>query len=1051
MNLTEQVVKRPVAVVVLFALFIGMAAFLVPQIPVALFPTMEMPNVMVITTYDGAGPEEVEQSVTEVIESKLSGVSDLESITSTSSEETSMVTLAFDYSKDLDEASDDIDELLDQVIDFLPDDCDTPIIFKMNSDSKPVMSLAVQGDLPQNEQRSLAEDTISPLLERVSGVASVSVSGGQEEIVRVDVSENRLEAYNLTLSTVSSVLDDQNYQLGSGTIMDGEREYLVRTDEEFADLDEIRNVIITKLNVTDDDSGQVIRLKDVAEVNYAFDEEDDRVYINGHSGVTLSVTKESDANTIEVSDTIHENLASINAELPRDVELLILDDDSTAIRASLEQTYNSLYVGMALAMLVLFFFLRSWASTIIIGFSIPISIFITILCMYFMDLSINLMTLTGIILGLGMVVDCSIVILENIFRYRERGTKLIPSAVLGAREMITSISASTMTTICVFIPIILFSDNLEMLGQIFVPLSLTIIIALAVSLVVAVTLVPTLSAHYIKLNTRAQKPLKIAFLRRADDFLEEGFERLDRAYKRALGVILDHKIKVLILAFLVLFIALQQFASLGIIFTPNMSEDSLTVSLELPQGTTLDETEQVMGQLAQLIEEELHGIDNTIITIGEGSLFGTTYSNKGSIELILPSYNDQTMSVNEMKTILRNHFNDFPGATLEFTSRGPGMGNDDPVDIMISSDDNEAVIRTSAEIRQLIEDNLPGVTEPTTDADDSIPQVEVKIDRDRAYALNLDMYTIATEIGKSVNGTVGTTFRIGGDEIDVKVILQEEDRSSKVDLNKIFVINSQNERIALSNVATLVKSESPVSIYREEEKRVIHVTGGLADGYSSTQIQAQLETLLSEEYVFEEGVDYSLSGDFEDISSMGTQMALIGIIAMILVFGVMAAQFESLKDPFIIFLTIPFMMIGVVLLYTVSGYTFSMMSAVGLVVLVGLVVNSSIVLVDYTNLLIQRGYSLRDACIEAGGNRLKPILMTTCTTILGMLPLAFFGGDGTEQVQPIAQTIVGGLLSSGIMTLFVTPVLYFLFNRKLEKAPVTGDREDRKKKEKKVC
>ena len=871
---------------------------------------------------------------------------------------------------------------------------------------------------------------MEPLLERLGGVATVSVQGGQDEIVRVDVSQNRLEAYNLTLTDVAASLDTQNYQLGSGELQEGVTEYLIRTDAEFSTLDQIANVVVSYVDNSNDSSREVY-LKDLAEVSLTNDDEDSRVYINSQYGVTLSIQKESDANSISVSDSVNNQLQSINDELPDGVEVVILSDDTTQIESIMSQTYNSLFQGIALAMIVLFFFLRTWASTIIIALSIPLSILVTVLFMYFMGLTINLMTLTGLILGLGMVVDCSIVIQENIFKFRERGTKLKASAILGSREMIMSITASTLTTVCVFIPIILFADDLEMIGQVFKSLSWTIIIALSVSLIVAVTFVPTMAANYLKIYTRTQKPLRIGFLKKIDTSLANGFERLDRGYTKLLDRLMDHKGKVLLLVFALLALTVGQMKKMGIILAPSMSEDSISVSIELPQGTPLDETEQVVRQLVDIMEG-VGGYENMIVTVGEASSFmgGTVYSNKGEVQITLPDYQNQSLSSEEIKNLLRGHFNDFPGATVEFSSRGPGMGNDNPVDILVKSDDLDAAIDFADELKALIKENLPGVTEPSTDMDEGLPQIEVEIDRERAYDLGLNMYTVASEIGYAMNGYTATTFRTGGDELDVKVILQDEDRLSSPDLTKIFVVNSSGTRVAVSNVARLKKSTSPVSINREDETQLVHVQGGLIDGYASTQAQQDIQAMIDEKVVVPDGVSYSLGGDFEDISQMGQTLMMIAIIAILLVFGIMAAQFESLKDPFIIFFTIPLMMIGVVAFYRISGETFSIMSAVGLVVLVGLVVNSGIVLVDYINLLLKRGYPLRKACVEAAGNRLQPIMMTTATTILGMAPLAFFGGAGTEQVQPIAQTIIGGLFASSVMTLFVSPILFALMNRR---------------------
>ena len=1020
MSITKTVVHRPVAVVIIFAILIGLACFLVPQIPVELFPDSDRPVIMVSTTYDGAAPEDVEQNVTEVLESQLSNVSDLDTISSTSAEGVSIINLEFDYSKDLDDAANDIRDKRDQVIDSLPDDASTPVMYKMSSDDMPIMTLALEGNISQNELHDVATDQVESLLERLSGVSSVSVAGGQEEIVKVSVSQNRLEAYNISLSDVADVLDDQNYQEGSGDITEGDKNYIIRTDEQFTSLEEIGNVIV-KDNVL---------LKDIADIQFGYEDESNRVYLNDMAGVKLSITKESDANSVEVSSTVQKSLDSINSQLPDGIELTVLSDDSTEISAVMNQTYYALIEGILLAMIVLFLFLRNWSSTIIIALSIPISIFITILFMYFKGLSLNLMTLTGLILGLGMVVDCSIVVQENIFKFRERGTKLKAAAVLGTREMMMSITASTLTTICVFIPIILFSDNLEGFGTMLAALSWTIAIALVVSLVVALTFVPTMSANYLKVYTRTQKPVKNKTLAKLDKFFENKFKRLDLRYERHLNALFDHKGKVLLLVLLTLIISLYQFTTMGFNLAPTMSTDSLSVSLELPAGTNLDETEKDTFALVDEIKE-IGGYENLIVTVGESAYMGaTTYSNKSTIDITFPDAVDQTVTVEEMKAILRTHFNDFAGATVEFSSSGPGMSNSDPVDILVKSDSLDDASDFATVLKNKIEDELPGITDVATDMDDGLPQYEVVIDRDRAYDLGLDMYTIGSEIAASLDGTTATVYRDSGDDIDVDLILQESDRETIPDLNKIFVTNDDGTRVAVSNVASLVKSSSPISISREDETDVVHVTGDLEDGYASTQAQEDIQNILDNELVIPDGVSYELSGDFEDINNMSTQISLIAIIAIILVFGIMAAQFESLKDPFIVLTSIPLMLIGVVWFYKLTGYTFSMMSAVGLVVLVGLVVNSGIVLVDYINLLLKRGKSLRQACVEAAGSRLRPILMSASTTVLGMIPLAFFGGAGTEQVQPIAQTIIGGLVVSSLMTLFVTPLLFAMLNRR---------------------
>lgn len=1030
MALTDTVVERPVAVVILFALLIGLAAFLVPSIPIELFPELEMPVLMINTQYRGAGPEEVETNITEIMEQQLSNVSGLKTMTSTSAEGLSLINMEFEFSKDLDEATNDVRDRLEIVSSLLPDDAGSPTIFKVNTDSIPIMTLGVMGDLSQNRLKSIAEDIIQPQIERITGVATVTVQGGQDEFIEVQVSHNRLEAYNLTLTDVASVLSAQNYQVGSGNLQESMTEYLIRTDAQFESLDEIANVMIGYTTVGTDSTMKEILLKDIADVTRTNEEELDRVYINSDYGVTLSLLKESDANSIAVSDNVSKAMASLEKELPDGVDILVLSDDSRQVESIMYQTYLSLTQGIFLAMAVLFLFLRSWSSTIIIALSIPISIFVTILFMYFMGLSINLMTLTGLILGLGMVVDGSIVIQENIFKFRERGTQLESAAVLGTREMIMSISASTLTTICVFVPVIMFADAIGIFGQLFRSLSWTIIIALSVSLLVALVFVPSMSANYLKIYTRKQKPIKNKALRNLDQAFENGFNRLDKGYTWLLSRLMDHKGKVLGLVFMLFLLSVIQFARMGMIMAPPMSEDLLTVAIELPQGTPLDETEQQIQHLTSIIEDA-GGYESLVLTIGEtGNMGADPESNKGSILIVLPEFQKQTISVDEYKAIIRSHFNDFPTAEITFPEGNGGISNSNPVDIVIKSDDLDLAIAFANDVKGLLASNLPGVIDPVSDMEEGLPQLQVVIDRARAYNLGLNMYTVAHEISSSINGTTATTYRVGGEELDVQLILREEDKSSVRDLDKIFVVNSAGTRIAVSNVAHLERTIGPVSINREDERRTVHVTAGLVDGYSATEAQRDIDNLISSQLVVPDGVAYSPGGDFQDIQEMGLQLLIVGVIAILLVFGIMAAQFESLKDPFIIFFSIPLMLIGVVAFYTFSGATFSLMSAVGLVVLAGLVVNGGIVLVDYINLLLKRGYSLRDACITAGGSRLRPILMTTATTILGMFPLAFLGAPGTEQVQPIAQTIIGGLTSSSLMTLFVIPILFSVFNRR---------------------
>ena len=1042
MSITNTVVRRPTTVIVIFTLMTVLALVVYPNLSVELFPEMNLPMVVVFSTYTGASPETVEESITKNIESAVSNVGGVKSINSTSSEGYSMVMLQFDYGTDLDKASQSINDNLNLYADIFPDDASSPTIFKLNTNMMPVMNIAVIGNEGQdaNELRQIAQDMVQSKLERVQGVSSTSINGGQDEFIQVAVDQNRLDAYSITLTQVASSLNPQNYQIGAGNITEGDVSYLLRTDAQFTSIADIENVLVASYPKYDASgnliSSTVVKLNDIAEVSYAYKDATSQVYINGEPGVYLSISKESDANSVQVAKDLYEVIDTLNAELPDGVSLYVTVDTTTMIESTIDTVFDSLLYGVILVMIVLFIFLRSFKSTLIIGVAIPLSMLMTILVMYFMGYSLNLMTLTGLILGLGMTVDSSIVVLENIFRYRERGAKLHTAALLGTKEMIVSITASTLTTVCVFVPIVLLRSNLEMLGEMITPMAATIIISLVSSLVVSVTLIPVLSSSYVKIYTRKQKPLKIRILRWLDDKMEDAFEALDRGYKKVLATCIDHKYLTVLLVVLILVITVQAFSAMHTTLYPTMAEDSISLTVTLPEGTTLQSTEKVLKDLEQRIKQDVSGYKDIILTTGGGGIFGNGSTNSGTVQISLLEGEERVDDMFVIQEKLRNYFNEYPSASFSFSSMSMGLGNANPMDVVVKSDDLSLAVKTAEQIKDLIAENLPGVTEVRTDFNQGLPQLEIVIDRERAYSYGLTMQAIAFEISNSVNGMTATQIKTNGSDTNVIVMLQEDDRSTEVDLDKIFVRNSMGQKISLSNLANVTRSTGPVSINREDEIRTVHVIGGLSDGYASSAAEKDIKALISENLVIDDDVYIEYGGDFADMSAMFRHVGIILILAIVLVFGVMASLFESFKNPFIILLSMPLMAIGVVGIYLITGETFSLISAIGAVILAGIVVNNGIVLIEYINLLRKRGMNVRTACIEGGGNRLKPILMTSLTTIFGMIPLAFFGGQGAEQIQPIGQTIVGGMAISTIMTIFLTPVLYALFNRDKKKKDV---------------
>lgn len=1041
MSLTNTVVRRPTTIIVIYVLLTVLAVVVFPNLAVELFPEMDLPMVVVYSSYSGASPQTMESRVTKPIESAVSNVGGIKNIRSTSSEGMSMVMLEFAYGTDLDKASQSINDNLNLVANFFPADASQPTIFKLNTNMVPVMNIALRSSSGKdaNELRALMENVIQNQIDRVVGVSTTSINGGQDAIVQVAIDQNRLEAYGVTLSQVSYALNPQNIQVGAGTMVEGNLSYLLRTDAEFSSLEEIENVMIMSIpsydssgNVT---GSNIIRLKDLATVSYAFRDATSQVYINGEPGVYLSVSKESDANTVQVAKRVHAVIEQLNSELPDDLMLEVIVDTSTMVESTINAVYQSLLFGVILVMVVLFIFLRSVKSTLIIGVAIPVSMLLTVLAMFFFGYTLNLMTLTGLILGLGMTVDGSIVVLENIFRYRERGAKLHAAAILGTKEMIVSITASTLTTVCVFVPMVLLRSNLEMLGEMITPMAATIIISLLASLIVSITLIPVLTSSYVKIYTRKQKPLRLRVLRFIDDKAEAAFEALDRGYKRVLSLLIDYRWLTLLLVVLIMALTFQAYGAMHQSLFPTMSETSVTVSVTLPEGTTLETTESLLRDLEAKAKQDIVGYKDLIVTVGGGGILGGSGSNSGSLQIVLnDDENADTMQIAQEK--IRQYFALYPSASFSFSQMSVGLGNLNPVDVVVKSDNLELAVSTAEQIRDLIEKNLPGITEVRTDFSEGLLEFRVVIDRDRAYAYNLTMQSIANEISYSVNGLTATQLKSNGSETDVVVILQDEDRSSELDLRRIFVRNPMGEKISLDNIATIERATGPVSINRENEMRTVHVLGGLKGSYAVSQAESDIKALIDENLQLSDEVFIEYGGDFADMSQMFSQVWLILALAVILVFGVMASLFESFRNPFIVLLSMPLMLVGVVGLYLITGETFSLISAIGMVILAGIVVNNGIVLIEYINLMRRRGLAIKDACIEAGGNRLKPILMTSFTTIFGMIPLAFFGGQGAEQIQPIGQTIIGGMTISTLMTIFFTPVLYALFNKDKKKQDV---------------
>ncbi|ORC34150.1 hypothetical protein B4O97_13810 [Marispirochaeta aestuarii] len=1025
----KTLIHRPLTVLTVFVLLTLLGLFMVNTLPVDLFPDTDLPVIYTLTSYDGAGPEEVEGELTDPLEDQFYTLEGLESITSTSAEGSSSILLEFAYGTDLEEIKNDMRDKIDRIKNTLPEGADEPIMMEFDPNEMPIMTISLQGDLNIEELYELAEDLVQPGLEQVPDVSNVDISGGRDRIVAVTVSAGRLDALGLDVSTIGNTLALQNQSMGAGSASTGGREFQIRTSGKVNSLEGIRNTLITRVS----SAGEIhkVYLRDIADVEYASEEESSRVYQDGLPAVELQIYKKTGANTIKIAENLKESLTEIETRLPGNVQALVISDESTVISDSLNSVLNSALTGVLAAVFILMIFLRQLKSTLIIAITIPVSILITVMGMSLGGLTFNLVALTGLTLGVGMIVDNSIVIIENIFSHRERGERLTAAGLFGTKEMITAITASTLTTISVFLPIVLFKNDLGFLGNIFGSMGFTVIVALLSSLFVAILLVPVLATHYLEIHVRGERPLRNPILRFMDKGVEAALDRISSGYRHLLNAALKHKLLTVFSFTLILTAALLQIPKLGLSLQPEGMSQSLRINVELPLGSSLDATEEVLDRFREKVEEELEGSYTSMgMTVGARS-----NSYQGQLTLLLPELEERTLGSDEIRQRIRALFPLFPESSFSFGGRMGPMASGD-INIQIRGDNLEELMNYAAAAQELIDREIPDLTEISLDMEEGLPQWDMVINREKLFDLGLNVNSVATEMYRKIHGYTATSFTDPDDEsYNVVIRLEEADRQNLRELENLFVLNSSGEKIPVSSFASIEENTGPTRIPHTEKKRTVTISGDLAAGAQPNFVEAGIRELLETELPPEPGIEISYKGEMEDIAETGSVLLKILAIAVLLVFGVMVSQFESLRAPFIIILAMPMLAIGVIGIFLVMGMSFDMIALIGVVMLAGMVVNNGIVLVDYIGLLRKRGTKLHDACLEGGVSRLRPILMTTLTTIATMVPLAFFAGEGGARMQGLALTVVGGLSVNTLITLVFVPVLYSLFFRESKSTP----------------
>ncbi|WPM06153.1 efflux RND transporter permease subunit [Borreliella sinica] len=1027
--LVKRIVGKPITMLILFSLLMMISLYTFSRLKVDLLPGIDIPQISINTFYPGASPKEVEEGVSRVLESGLSSVKNLKNIYSVSSKENSSVSLEFYHGTDLDLVLNEIRDALELVKSSLPSQSQTPRIFRYNLRNIPIMEIVINSVRPISELKRYADEIVKPSLERLDGVAVVTVNGGSKKRVLIEVSQNRLESYGLSLSRISSIIASQNFELSAGNILEDNLEYLVQVSGKFKSIEEIGDVVIA-YKVPDVSSGInpsaiEIKLKDIANIKTDFEDLTEYVEYNELPSISLSVQKRSDANSITVSNVVVNEIERLKLSMPKDMRLEIASDSTNFIKASISTVVNSAYFGAMLAIFVIFFFLRSLRATIIIGISIPIAIVLTFCLMYFANISLNIMSLAGLALGIGMVVDCSIVVIDNIYKYRQKGAKLISSSILGAQEMMLPITSSTFTSICVFGPFLIFKSELGVYGDFFKDFSFTIVISLGVSLLVAIFLVPVLSSHYVGLYTSFQKNIKSAFIRKIDAFIASIYYFLEFLYINLLNIVLNHKL----IFGLVVFFSFVASLFLGLLLDVTTfdrgEDDSVIINLNFPHRTNLEYAKVYSNRFLEIVKSEAKGYKSIISTLSaERITFNILFPLKEEARDKLIEKIDYDAIKYRIVNRIGNLYPDF---NID-PSRGNALGAGDSIRIKISANDFDYIKDYGKTLVDMIKKEIPELVNPRLSISDSQLQIGVEIDRALAYNYGIDMNTILNELRANVNGVVAGQYVENGLNYDIVIKLDRMDVKNLKDLEKIFITNSSGVKIPFSSIATFEKTNRAESIYRENQALTIYLNAGISPNDNLTQVTAKVIDFIDNKVPHQEGTVLKVEGDYNEFSNIMNQFKIIIVMAVIVVFGIMASQFESFLKPFIVIFTIPLTAIGVVLIHFLAGEKLSVFAAIGMLMLVGVVVNTGIVLVDYTGLLIKRGFSLREAIVESCRSRLRPILMSSLTSIIGLIPMAVSSGSGNELLKPIAFTFIGGMTASTFLTLFFIPMLFEIFS-----------------------
>lgn len=1007
MKFAQTFIKHHVMTILLYILVVVFGFYSFQNLPLALMPSMEVPAAVVYATYPGAGPEDIEQQVTKKLEGAVAGLSGLDTLQSTSSENMAMLVIRFTNDTDMDQAMTDLRDKVAQVKSQLPDDASDPTVMSIDIDSMPVVSVALRGNDLASLQ-SIAEDEIQPALERLDGVASVDISGGYEQEIAVHTDASRLKGYNLTISSIGQQLGADNIAIPGGDLDNGSQTLAVRTDGEYSSIDDVKNALISL------PAGGTVRLSQIADVSMQPKDQDAISKVDGEECIILSVNKQSGSNTVQIAELAKAEFDSL-LKSNDSLQWNIVMDQSDYINMTVDNAIQNIWMGVLFAAIVLFLFLRDFGATMAVTIAMPCCILFTFLIMNVLGITLNMMSLGGITLGVGMIVDNSIVVLENIFTYRADGYDRMEACTKGTGEVIGAVIASTLTTVAVFLPIALSGG---MAGMMFKEFCITIVALLLSSLVISITLVPLLC--YFLLGSTKQQSVKP----QGSGATPITEKPLSRVYRSSLNFLITHRWAGVALTVVICIVSVLSVSQAGMELIPEMDEGQVSVAVSMPNGSTMEDTAAIEDRIAAIAVDTIPELEQIYYSTGSSTSIMSS-SSGASVTISLVDLDQRDRSSADIAKQLRHDLQDIAGCELTVsTSSTMSMSTDSDISVELTGDDYDQLAETADDLANQIS-ALPDAINVESSAGEQTPRVAVKINRENASRFGLNAATIGGLVRGELTGSTATTLRMNGEEYDVTVAGDEDVATSLDALRSMQIPTMTGGTVPLSMVADVYTELSPQSIVRKNQKETVTITGESESG-DSNAIKAAVDDIVAK-YELPDGVEVG-EGDTaasQIAETTGTLMLALAV-AIVLVYFILATQFNSFSLPIAIMLILPIGLLGSMILLWPTGNHVSMVALLGVIILAGTVVNSSIVLIDYTLQRRQRGEDKNTAILNACPRRVRPVLMTAMTTILGLVPMVCSSGEGSEMMKPMGVVMMTGMVISTIATLFITPVYYSL-------------------------